>query len=347
VRFFRRTTSGILSSALALLATSASGSPSARLTYVRGDGAEACPDEAALRKAVADRLGYDPFFPSARKSVVAEIQKTPRGYASRILIVSDSGRSLGERKLPPSGTDCTETVRAVALAISIALDDLEAQEPKPPEPEPAPATTSPSPEPTSNVSVRSPGTGRSTDTSTGPEGTLVTSPKTSGPLFEASAGIHLALGLAPSPALGARVGVALLPPPLRFALEARFDANASESLPEGGRVAAGFAGGSALACFQPGRPQACAVFAIGDYHAEGVGLERTHSASALITLVGARAAFDLPLGGAVFARPLGEIDVPLERHRIVVTDAATGATRSRYRVSPIAGILGVDLGIRF
>lgn len=34
-------------------------SPSSRLVYVRGRGAETCPDEAALRAAVAARLGYD------------------------------------------------------------------------------------------------------------------------------------------------------------------------------------------------------------------------------------------------------------------------------------------------
>jgi hypothetical protein len=35
--------------------------PTAKLSYVRGEGAEACADEADLKKAVAARLGYDPF----------------------------------------------------------------------------------------------------------------------------------------------------------------------------------------------------------------------------------------------------------------------------------------------
>jgi hypothetical protein len=51
--------------ALAVLSASrwAYATPSARLVYSRGHGAESCPDEHALREAVAARVGYDPFFP--------------------------------------------------------------------------------------------------------------------------------------------------------------------------------------------------------------------------------------------------------------------------------------------
>src|SRR6188768_3765956 len=47
--------------------------PSARLEYTREVGAESCPDEAALRRAVADRLGYDPFDASAPELLRARV----------------------------------------------------------------------------------------------------------------------------------------------------------------------------------------------------------------------------------------------------------------------------------
>lgn len=48
-----------IAAAMVFVAPSAEASPSARLVYVRGAGAEACPDEATLRGAVKQRLGYD------------------------------------------------------------------------------------------------------------------------------------------------------------------------------------------------------------------------------------------------------------------------------------------------
>jgi len=53
------------SSALAVLAlaraAAAAPAPKAHLLYVRGPGAQRCPDEQAVREVVARRLGYDPF----------------------------------------------------------------------------------------------------------------------------------------------------------------------------------------------------------------------------------------------------------------------------------------------
>src|SRR5687768_2823399 len=84
---------------------SAFASPSAKLVYVRGTGTESCPPEADLRKMVAVRLGYDPFFPSAQKTVVAEVGRAPDGYRGRVRIVSDDGNVRGERELATKGDD--------------------------------------------------------------------------------------------------------------------------------------------------------------------------------------------------------------------------------------------------
>lgn len=65
------------------IAREASASPSARLLYVRNVGAEGCPDESALRKSVAARLGYDPFFPWATTTVLATIDRAGLATARR------------------------------------------------------------------------------------------------------------------------------------------------------------------------------------------------------------------------------------------------------------------------
>src|SRR4051794_4640258 len=65
----------ILSVVSALFAAEAGASPASRLVYSRGVGAESCADESALRAAVATRLGYDPFFPWAPITVVAQIRR--------------------------------------------------------------------------------------------------------------------------------------------------------------------------------------------------------------------------------------------------------------------------------
>jgi hypothetical protein len=54
-----------------VLASTGLAFPTSRLVYERGPGVEHCPDQAAIREAVASRLGYDPFFPSSDKTIVA------------------------------------------------------------------------------------------------------------------------------------------------------------------------------------------------------------------------------------------------------------------------------------
>jgi hypothetical protein len=63
--------------ALTLLASAAHATPSMRVVYQRGQSVEHCPDEAALRGAVEQRLGYDPFFPWADRTIVVRRRDDP------------------------------------------------------------------------------------------------------------------------------------------------------------------------------------------------------------------------------------------------------------------------------
>src|SRR5579859_7764190 len=122
-RALARTRAAALALAAWGVSTSSWASPSAKLTYVRGSGAEKCPDEGALRKAVATRLGYDPFFPWATTTVVAEVTASRRGFHGQVQILDEHGDLRGRRALDATSGDCADMVRALALAISIAVDD--------------------------------------------------------------------------------------------------------------------------------------------------------------------------------------------------------------------------------
>src|SRR5271170_1386767 len=108
--------------ALALRASTASASPTARLVYSRAVGADSCPNEDALRRAVAARVGYDPFFAWANKTIVATMAADrPGGFTARVGLVDEGGTEHGTRDLHTDG-DCSDLLGASALAIAIAID---------------------------------------------------------------------------------------------------------------------------------------------------------------------------------------------------------------------------------
>lgn len=125
-----------------------------RLLYVREAGVEACPAEPAVRAAVAGRLGYDPFEPDARSTLLARVSKSALGFVGSIELIDEAGLSRGKRELSTEGENCDEMARAMALSMSIAVDPeraalgAEAAAPSPATDlaEPTPAPEEPAPE---------------------------------------------------------------------------------------------------------------------------------------------------------------------------------------------------------
>lgn len=72
--------------------------PSTRSVYARGPGAEQCPDQAAVRKAVASRLGYDPFFPSSDKTIVARVLREGDLLKGQVELIDEHGAQIGRRE---------------------------------------------------------------------------------------------------------------------------------------------------------------------------------------------------------------------------------------------------------
>jgi hypothetical protein len=105
-----------------VLANAAWASPSARLVYALSKDAQSCGDEAQLRRAVARRLGYDPFVVASDTTVVVEFRREGEGLKSRIFLI-ESGHALGfARELLSKSKQCDELLLSSALAISIAID---------------------------------------------------------------------------------------------------------------------------------------------------------------------------------------------------------------------------------
>jgi hypothetical protein len=122
--------------AVAPLPAAAEGGARARLRYERDAAAARCPDEAGLRRGVAERLGYDPFSAGAERTVFARITRRDGEIRARVELRTATGTVLGERELSSEREDCGELGAAVELAIAVAVDPITSlrSEPRPARP---------------------------------------------------------------------------------------------------------------------------------------------------------------------------------------------------------------------
>ena len=134
---------GILVAVLAIASVSSAdvARPLARFSYSAPVETN-CPDESEIRRAVAARLGYDPFSPDAAHSISAVIAvQDHHQLKGQVELRDRTGRVTGTRSLA-STRDCRELASAMELAISIAVDPKVLMAPRPV----APPSTSGSPE---------------------------------------------------------------------------------------------------------------------------------------------------------------------------------------------------------
>src|SRR2546423_959760 len=79
------------------------------------------PDEPSLRAAAVERLGYDPFRASGESAIYATILRKAHGLRGEIRLYSPD-RESALHSIESVSTDCAELGKAMALAISIAVD---------------------------------------------------------------------------------------------------------------------------------------------------------------------------------------------------------------------------------
>jgi hypothetical protein len=290
---------------LVLTAGSANATPSARLAYARSLEADACPDEAALRSAVARRFGYDPFFAWAKQTVIVQVWREQLRYRSRVQVVDDRGLMRGSRELSGDDESCATLFQTTALAISIALDasakiegvaavDPPVADPPPPTPVVAPP-----------VPVEAP---KLRDVPAESAPTRTAHPR--GPWqFFTGVAVLGSVNVALSPSAGASAFVEGRWRDLSLAVEGRVDAPATgtaSSRPSPSvtppSITSWVSGGGLVPCLHYGAGALCGVGFLGLLQARSSDAHPAKIDQAIFAAVGGRLALELPLSSALAAR---------------------------------------------
>ncbi|MET0593673.1 MAG: hypothetical protein ABW133_13300 [Polyangiaceae bacterium] len=326
-----------------LVTSSAHAFPTSRLTYIRNKGTEQCPAEDVVRTEVATRLGYDPFFVWAERTIVAQIWRETRGFRASVQLLDDKGVVRGTRALRSASEDCGELVKAAALAISIGIDPESATRPPgtPPADVAAPSATKEAPATPSSTPER-----ETTPSVSAAASAAAISPNESGdtrerdPLeatrdaarLQPSVGATLwsAINLAPAVTFGGTVFAGLEWRSLGLFAEVR------KSLPASGDgVSADLLAGAILPCLRFDSLFACADLDVGQLRLEGQQVRTARYIAA-----GAR------LGAQITARPLAlraHLDVlaPFDRTEVLINGFEA------WRLPAVSAALGVGAALPF
>jgi hypothetical protein len=317
--------------------SAARAAPTARLVYSRTAGAEACPDEGEMRRAIAERVGYDPFFPWAQKTVVASMAPaSPQGFIATVSLVDEHGYSHGAREIHTSGR-CAELREAAALAIAIAIDPQllapRAEDPPAPPPSPPPVPPeAPAPPASPAPAARAP-------IAAAP---ALRAPPSPGPpvMVEGSAGVVGSLGVAPLATVGLSLGVSARRGHGSLGVEARVDAPSPKSVQGGGNVLFWLATAGLTVCGHAGPFLACALGQLGSMQTSG-DVAGAHPASYLWGAAGGRLGWTLPITETSGLRLRGDVLADLDRATIVLHLTALAPA------PPVTGSLGIEYVLRF
>jgi hypothetical protein len=284
--------------AAVLASATAHATPSARLVYSRARGAGSCPDEQALRGAVAARVGYDPFFSWAKQTIVAAMASGPSGgFVATVRLVDEEGVDHGSRSVSTQG-ECRELVEVAALAIAIAIDPHSLM-PAPAAPPVAVAeapviapTQAPSPSAPSPEAFAAPAPGTST---------------TAAVVYEGNAGAVVSAGVAPAPVFGGALGVAARWARASLGLEGRIDVPVSVAARGGGTVSSELIVVSLLPCVHLGRAFLCALGQIGHQSESGAGAPSAEQKSTIWWAAGGRLGVEVPLQSVLALRVRSDV----------------------------------------
>lgn len=305
---------------LALLASGTSFAQApVRLDYRRGEGAEQCPDEQAIRNAVAVRLGYNAFRAEAPRSVIAVISRVGQRFTATISLRDASGAIVGEREVASAQADCVELTEAMVLALSIAIDPLgRAREPvEAPEPPSAPPRAQ-------QTQPAEPSLER----------------EQSWPSIQAGLGLFASMGAQAHPSLGASVEARLRSSFLSLGLEGGAQLPTSVAA-SGGTVSTWLLAVSAVPCLHRGSFGGCALLSLGALRAVPHDLPGAESVTAASFAAGGRIFWELPWVEVLRVRLFLDLVAPLARSTISLDGQAI------WRSPPVAGAAGAAATIGF
>jgi hypothetical protein len=268
-----------------LVSRSAAAAPTARLSYVRGPGAESCVDEAGLRSAVAARLGYDPFRPFADVTVSLVVERARGHFEAHMRLADKEGKERGARDLRSRADDCRDLTDSMALTVSIALDPTSlTRPPEPKEPDPPPPPKDPDPPPPPKDPDPPPPPPKDPD----PPRTNSQRPADEhAPRLSAHAAFGGALGAAPTLAPSFMLRGALRVRSFEAQLGGLADLAVSEPTSQGGTLRASFLTGQASPCAVFAPLVVCGVLQVGSLRVESLGVSSPRTQHTLIANAGA------------------------------------------------------------
>jgi hypothetical protein len=276
-----------------------------------------------LRREVAARLGYDPFFVWAERTIVARIERARQGFRATVQLLDGKGIVQGSRSLGSSSSDCADVAKSVALVISIGIDPEHAephqhQDPPPALPEPSASAPAVAPLP----AAPSPPERASNEPRTTP------APVPLEP--EAGAGAWTGAGFAPRASFGLTAFAGLTWGPTALYLEGR------DGFSAGDDIATSLLALSLVPCVRRKALSACAVGSWGELRAEA-----SRSATARYLAMGARLGLDLQLFGQLFLRTHVDGAVPLDRTIVQVNG------RTAWQLPALSAAFGVEASLHF
>jgi len=305
--------------------------PTSRLVYSRSGDADSCPDEQSLRRAVAARVGYDPFFAWATRTIVASLTRRNQAFVATVDLIDESGVSHGARELRADG-ECRELLDAVALAIAIAIDPQSLSRPSSP---PSPPPSEPTVAPRSEI-LTAPAT--SVDTAPGPPSLAASSDLPADSItFEASAGAVASTGVAPGPSVGLALGAALRWRAFSLGLEGRIDAPASTTAPGGGEVSSWLVLGAVTPCAHLGPVFGCAVVQAGSAQTSGAAVPDARSQSLPWWATGGRLGVLFRVSQDTLLRVRTDVVANLDRMTLQLNGG------DAWLAPPVAASLAVDM----
>ncbi len=301
-----------LLAAIAIIATASDAFAQPRATVklelTVAPAASACPGAEALSVEVAKRLGYVPFSPTAARTLVVHIDKPADSFTATLAWRAESTT----REL--SAKTCDELLRAIGLAVSIAIDPLAGTAPAPkPEPPPPPPVEPPAPPP------------------------AVAAPKTH---WHVGLAPQATIGLAPgvSPALAIRVGATRRN--WSASVEAQANLARSETY-ETGDVDASTVIGSVVACHWLGALATCALVSGGAVRGQGSGFVDARTVTRAYVGAGARLAWAVARTKHLVVEGFADVRAAILRTELTVSGNEV------WTLPPAAGGIGIAVLARW
>jgi hypothetical protein len=295
------------------------------LHYIRGPGAESCPDERGLRGAVAARMGYDPFASAPGPLSLVRVSIVQQGGA--FVAVAErrdpAGRVIWKRP-PLSDPDCRQLVNVLGLSLSIELDPRaeSAMSPAGPPTVHPPPSSSRLPDPPAPVPPASPRPAIR---------------------FGMRAGLAIGTLARPTATLAADVGVGW--PLFSVAVEGRADMPVTGDVAYGKRLRTSLLAVSLVPCGHWKWLVGCGVISVGALRIAGENFTVPNEDSGVHAAAGLRAGVEWPIPrlAQIALRASAEVLVTVQPMTVLRTNDAA----KLWETPPFAGLLGAGTVMRF